>query len=109
MAERIDGLTRPPQTQSDSRVNRPGTPSDQSAQTPSQSSGQPQSAQRTDSVSLTESARQLSELASEASTGEVVDRGRVEMARQAIDDGTYNVDPRQIAERLLSMEDTIGE
>jgi len=35
--------------------------------------------------------------------------GRVEMARQAIDDGTYEVDPRQIAERLLSMEDTIGE
>ena len=109
MADRIDGFTRPPQTQSDSRVNRSGNPSAQPVQTPSQPAGQAQSAQRTDSVSLTESARQLSELASEASSGEAVDMGRVEMARQAIDDGTYNVDPRQIAERLLSMDDTIGE
>lgn len=107
MAERIDGLMRPTQTPSESRVNRPASPANQPA--PGQSEARSDGAQRSDSVSLTESARRLSELASEAAAGESVDMSRVESARQAIDDGTYNIDPRNIAERLLSMEDNIGE
>ncbi len=107
MAERIDGFMRPTQTPSESRVNRPNTPANQpAADQPEARSG---GAQPTDSVSLTESARRLSELSSESTAGNSVDMSRVESTRQAIDDGTYNIDARNIAERLLSMEDNIGE
>ena len=111
MAERIDGFMRPTQTSSESRVNSPNTPANQPASglASGQSEARSGGAQATDSVSLTESARRLSELSSEAVAGESVDMSRVESARQAIDDGTYNIDARNIAERLLSMEDSIGE
>ena len=107
MAERIDGFMRPAQTPSESRINRPNTSANQPA--PGQPEARSGGTQPTDSVSLTESARRLSELASETAAGESVDMSRVESARQAIDDGTYNIDARNIAERLLSMEDNIGE
>ncbi|NDY97096.1 flagellar biosynthesis anti-sigma factor FlgM [Wenzhouxiangella limi] len=107
MPERIDGLIRPPNTQSDSRIGRQETSPGQasSTDTEARSSG----TQPTDSVSLTESARRLSELASEAAAGEAVDIGRVESARQALEEGVYEIDPRQIAERLLALDDGLGE
>ncbi|MFP4209270.1 MAG: flagellar biosynthesis anti-sigma factor FlgM [Wenzhouxiangella sp.] len=107
MPERIDGFIRPPSTQSDTRINRPDSNSGQAAST--QPDSPTTSTQPTDSVSLTESARRLSELSSEAATGDAVDLGRVESVRQALDEGVYEIDPRQIAERLLALEDNIGE
>lgn len=107
MAERIDGLIRPPNTQSDTRVNRQETPAGRPPAADTEA--RPANPQPTDSVSLTESARRLSELSSEAAAGEAVDIGRVESVRQALDEGVYEIDPRQIAERLLALEDTVGE
>lgn len=107
MAERIDGLIRPPNTQTDTRVNRQETPAGQPS--PTDSEPRPGATPPTDSVSLTESARQLSELSSEAAAGEAVDMSRVESVRQALDEGVYEIDPRQIAERLLALEDNVGE
>ncbi|MEE4637543.1 MAG: flagellar biosynthesis anti-sigma factor FlgM [Wenzhouxiangella sp.] len=107
MPERIDGFMRPPGTQTNGRVGRQeepaGRPNSAAPEAP-----QP-GAPATDSVSLTESARRLSELSSEAAAGEAVDIGRVESVRQAIDEGVYEIDPRQIAERLLALDDNIGE
>ena len=106
MVDRIDGLITPPGTQPNTQTSRQGSPAGEARPAPSE---RPPATPETDSVSLTESARQLSELASEASSGDAVDIGRVEDVRQAIDDGTYQINPQQIAERLLATEDSIGE
>lgn len=103
MPERIDGFIRPtnPQpTRQDGQGGRPSRP-DEAAQNPVSPGS--------DSVSLTESARRLSELSSEAAAGAAVDFARVETVRQALDEGLYEIDARKIAERLLALEDTIGE
>jgi len=107
MVQRIDGLTTPPNTQTNSRVDRQETPSGQPRS--SESEARPSGSQSTDSVSLTESARRLGELSSEAAAGQAVDAARVETIRQSLDEGVYEIDPRQIAERLLALEDNIGE
>jgi negative regulator of flagellin synthesis FlgM len=107
MPERIDGFIRPPSTQTNGRIGRQEEPA--SRQNPTASEAPQSGAPATDSVSLTESARRLSELSSEAAAGEAVDIGRVESVRQAIDEGVYEIDPRQIAERLLALDDNIGE
>ena len=103
MPDRIDGFLRPAsstvsRSEDQSRAPR-GEPA---AVTP------PASAP-TDLVSLTESARRLSELSREAAAGEAVDMGRVETIRQALDDGVYQIDPRKIAENLLRLEQAIGD
>ncbi len=106
MPDRIDGFTTPPGTQPNTQTNRQGNTAPETRSTPSE---QQPARPATDSVSLTESARQLSELSSEAAAGEAVDIGRVETVRQALEEGTYQIDSQQIAERLLALEDNIGE
>ena len=55
-------------------------------------------------MALTDSARQLQSLLRAGDAAEAVDSGRVEAARQAIADGSYAVDSRQVAERLLQFD-----
>jgi len=57
-----------------------------------------------DSVNLTDTARQLQALSRTASAAETVDSNQVEAIRQALADGQYSVDSRQIAERLLQFD-----
>ena len=57
-----------------------------------------------DQVTLTEAARRLSELTQTVTAQPVVDRTRVDEIRAAIADGSYRVDPEQIAARLLQTE-----
>jgi negative regulator of flagellin synthesis FlgM len=57
-----------------------------------------------DRVTLTDTARRLSDLASTVSGQPPVDRKRVDEIRAAIQDGSYEVKPERIAERLLTME-----
>lgn len=57
-----------------------------------------------DSVNLTDTARQLQELTRTAGTAESVDPERVAAVRQALADGQYVIDSRQIAERLLQFD-----
>lgn len=104
MPDRIDSLIPQPNTQT--QTNRQGNST--SEPRPAQPERAPAS-QDTDSVTLTDSAQRLSELSSEAAAGEAVDIGRVETVRQAIDEGTYQIDPQQIAERLLALDDAAGE
>lgn len=57
-----------------------------------------------DSVNLTDSARRLNSLTEQAATGEAVDAGRVEAVRNALENGTYQVDANRVADRLLAFE-----
>ena len=57
-----------------------------------------------DRVTLTDTARRLSDLASTVSGQPPVDQKRVEEIRAAIQGGSYEVKPERIAERLLMME-----
>lgn len=103
MTERIDGFLRPasaPVSRSEEQSRAPRAEPATAAQ---------QNPAPTDLVSLTESARRLSELSSQAAAGEAVDMGRVESVRQSIEEGVYQIDPRKVAENLLALEQAIGD
>jgi negative regulator of flagellin synthesis FlgM len=57
-----------------------------------------------DRVTLSETATRLSDLTRTVSEQPVVDSNRVEQIRQAIQNGSYQVDPQRIADRLTAME-----
>lgn len=57
-----------------------------------------------DTVSLTESARQLQALEAQLNSQPVVDSQRVENIRQALDNGSYQINPEQISHKLLQFE-----
>ena len=58
----------------------------------------------TDTVSLSDKAVQLGKLENTVISTPVVDAQRVEQVRQAIKDGTYEVDPARVAEKLMQFE-----
>jgi len=60
-----------------------------------------------DQLKLTDSARALQE-AARLDTTSVIDTQRVEQIRQALADGSYQVNPDKIAARMLSLEQQIG-
>lgn len=57
-----------------------------------------------DTVSLSENAVQLGKLDNNAVSTPVVDAQRVEQVKQAIKDGSYEVDPAKIADKLMQFE-----
>lgn len=57
-----------------------------------------------DSVTLTDTARRLGELKNQLADGSVVDSGRVERTRQAVHDGSYQIDPTRLANKLFQFE-----
>lgn len=60
-----------------------------------------------DQVKLTDSALALQQ-AARASDGATVDQKKVEQIRQALADGSYQINPGRIAERMLSLELQLG-
>lgn len=60
--------------------------------------------QRVDSVKLTPDAVQLHQLEKSIASIPVTNRERVAQVRQAIAGGTYKIDPKAIASKLLRME-----
>ena len=58
-----------------------------------------------DSVKLTDSARALQQA---SSTDSPVDTARVEQIKKSLAAGTYQVNPNAIADRLVSMDNQIG-
>jgi len=66
-----------------------------------QESGKSSSA---DTVSLSDNAVQLGKLENAAVSTPVVDTQRVEQVKQAIKDGSYEVDPAKIADKLMQFE-----
>ena len=57
-----------------------------------------------DTVSLSDNAVQLGKLDNTAVSTPVVDTQRVEQVKQAIKDGTYEVDPAKVADKLMQFE-----
>ena len=62
------------------------------------------SARSGDTVALTDAAQQLARLESQIREQPVVDTQRVQQVREALDEGTYRVDARGVAEKLLQFE-----
>ena len=83
---------------SQSQTQAPGT----AANRPNESGGQ--ATRAPDSVSLTQSARQLQELEAQARSMPAVDPQRVDAVRDAIDTGTLQVNPDRIAQKLMQFE-----
>lgn len=57
-----------------------------------------------DTVSLSDSAVNLGKLDNTAVSAPVVDTQRVEQVKQAISDGSYEVDPAKVADKLMQFE-----
>jgi negative regulator of flagellin synthesis FlgM len=64
-------------------------------------------AQGSDQLSLTSSAQLLKELNDVVASTPEVDASRVEAIKQAIADGSYQVDAGRIADQLLKLEDQL--
>ena len=75
-------------------------PADQTA--PQQDPAQRSSV--SDTVSLSDGAVQLGKLETTSINAPVVDTQRVEQVKQAIADGSYQVDPEKIADKLMQFE-----
>lgn len=71
-----------------------------------QQTARPENAQSStaDTVSLSDNAVQLGKLDNTAVATPVVDTQRVEQVKQAISDGTYEVDPEKVADKLMQFE-----
>ncbi len=61
----------------------------------------------TDTVSLSESAKQLERLGNSVTASPVVDTQRVEQIKQAINNGSYKIDPTKIADKLMQFENIL--
>ncbi|HTV86140.1 MAG TPA: flagellar biosynthesis anti-sigma factor FlgM [Dyella sp.] len=81
------------------------TDSSASSQTASTSSSNAAASPPDDSVKLTDSARALQQA---SSTDSPVDTARVEQIKNSLAAGTYQVNPNAIADRLVSIENQIG-
>lgn len=57
-----------------------------------------------DTVALTDGVRRLANLEGSIKDLPVVDANRVEQLREAIDSGSYQVDPTKVADKLLDVE-----
>lgn len=57
-----------------------------------------------DTVSISDNATQLGKMGNAVDTTPVVDMQRVEQVRQAINNGTYEVDATKVADKLMQFE-----
>ncbi len=58
----------------------------------------------TDTVSLSENAKQLGKLGNSVTASPIIDTQRVEQVKQAINNGSYKIDPTKIADKLMQFE-----
>ena len=100
MVNKIDGISgqKPPVP----------NPSQQNARTErSESERARTSGQTADQLSLTSSAQLLKELSEAVAASPEVDQSRIDAIRQAIADGSYDIDAGRIADRLLNLDDQL--
>ncbi len=101
MSQKIEGAPPPPPVQGTSQLGRV-------APAGGDRSEPVESVQAGDSLRLTGEATSLQALQRELSTAPAVDATRVAEIRQALESGTYKVDPERIAERMLDMDRLLG-
>ncbi len=63
---------------------------------------------RVDTVSLTDTATQLQSLQQTLADAPVVDNDRVSALKAAIAEGSYNVDPTELANNMINFEQQLG-
>lgn len=57
-----------------------------------------------ETVSLTDTAAKLQKIANEVESQPVVDAERVDAIKRSLDNGTYEVNPERVAEKMISFE-----
>ncbi len=57
-----------------------------------------------DTVSISDNAAQLGKMGNVSDAAPVVDMQRVEEVKQAINNGSYEVDPKKIADKMMQFE-----
>jgi negative regulator of flagellin synthesis FlgM len=72
-------------------------------------SGAATSTAATDSVHITESARTMASLAEAVSSTPDVDMNRVAAVQHALSAGTYRLSPEGIADKMLQLEQDLGQ
>ena len=75
----------------------------------SDGSSTPQSAPRSDSVHITQSARELNSLSEAVNDAPDVDANRVATLQQALSSGSYKVNPERIADSMLQLEQELSQ
>jgi negative regulator of flagellin synthesis FlgM len=102
----IDSSRIAPATVSANDQGAPVDKHDKGSENTASQSSQPVNS-TADRVSLTGEALRLRELEAEISSQPVDDSQRVNAIRNAIENGTYTVNPERIAEKFLSLEQAI--
>lgn len=99
MSIEINGFNGPHTTGAadSSQVSNERNPATQSQQAGTQAASN-------DTVKLTDAAKQLSELENAVKDASSVDTQRVEQLRNAVNEGTYEVNPTQVAQKVLQFE-----
>jgi len=63
-----------------------------------------QAVQSVDSVRLTDEATQLQAMQRDLSAAPAIDAARVQAVREALENGSYRIDPNAIASRMLDLD-----
>jgi negative regulator of flagellin synthesis FlgM len=70
----------------------------------SEAKAAPSTEQTGDTVTLTDSARTLQKIEETVAKAPVVDAAKVAFVKQAVQSGSYQIDPRRVADKLLQFE-----
>ncbi len=100
--------SRKPEAKSDKSVSNVAKPATAGSTAKSNATSGNQSGQ-TDTVSLTDTAARLKELEMGLANQPVVDTQRVQSVQSAINDGTFEVDPDSVAEKMIDFETDLDE
>lgn len=98
----INGGHQKPQLDNQ-RLNQQQTQNQAAAQSDAQKAQTNSSASRQDSVSLTQSAQQLSQV-QKKSTDAPVNQEKVDKLKKAIQNGEYRVNPEVLAQKISTLE-----
>lgn len=98
----INGGNQKPQLDNQ-RLNQQQTQNQAAAQSDAQKSQANSSVSRQDSVSLTQSAQQLSQV-QKKSTDAPVNQEKVDKLKKAIQNGEYRVNPEVLAQKISTIE-----
>lgn len=99
MSQKIDGGISPAAQMRNVAVTGKVTPSGQT---------RTQAVEAADSLRLTGEATGLQAIQRELSTAPAVDSARVAQVREALENGTYRIDPQAIADRMIALDQQIG-
>ncbi len=90
------------------QVNNENSPVNVARNEPTAAQEETGGSSTTDTVSLTDTAAQLQKLENSLVALPVADTARVESIKQALNEGTFNMDNRVTAEKMLGMESALN-